>query len=50
MLQVQLNATDISQVEQVKQQLEGSNELLIKVQSTEANPKGVEVHYEITQK
>jgi general secretion pathway protein L len=50
MLQVQLNATDISQVEQVKQQLEGSNELLIKVQSAEANPKGVEVHYEITQK
>ena len=49
-LQVQLNATDISQVEQVKQQLEGSNELLIKVQSAEANPKGVEVHYEITQK
>ena len=49
-LQVQLNATDISQVEQVKQQLESSNELLIKVQSAEANPKGVEVHYEITQK
>jgi len=49
-LQVQLNATDITQVEQVKQQLEGSNELLIKVQSAEENPKGVEVHYEITQK
>ena len=49
-LQMQLNAADISQVEQVKQQLESSNELLIKVQSAEANPKGVEVHYEIKQK
>jgi general secretion pathway protein L len=49
-LQVQLIAPTISQVEQVKQQLESSNQLSVKIQSAEANQKGVEVHYEIKQK
>jgi general secretion pathway protein L len=49
-LQVQLIAPTISQVEQVKQQLESSNQLLVKIQSAEANQKGVEVNYEIKQK
>ena len=49
-LQVQLNAPTISQVEQVKQQLESSKQLSVKIQAAEANQKGVEVHYEIKQK
>jgi general secretion pathway protein L len=49
-LQVHLIAPTISQVEQVKQQLESSNQLSVKIQSAEANQKGVEVHYEIKQK
>ena len=49
-LQVQLIAPAISQVEQVKQQLESSNQLSVKIQAAEANQKGVEVHYEIKQK
>ena len=49
-LQVQLNAPTISQVEQVKQQLESSKQLSVKIQSAEANQQGVEVHYEIKQK
>jgi len=50
MLQMQLIAANSSQVEQLKQQFESSNELLIKIQSVAENPKGVEVHYEIKQK
>jgi general secretion pathway protein L len=49
-LQVHLIAPTISQVEQVKQQLESSNQLSVKIQAAEANQKGVEVHYEIKQK
>lgn len=49
-LQVQLNAPTISQVEQVKQQLESSKQLSVKIQAAEANQQGVEVHYEIKQK
>jgi len=49
-LQLQLTAPDISQVEQFKQQLESSNELSAKVQSAEAGQNGVEAHLEIKQK
>ena len=49
-LQVQLTLPDNNQVEQIKQQLESSNHLLVKVVSTEADKNGVEVHFEIKQK
>jgi len=49
-LQLQLIAPDISQVEQFKQQLESSNELSVKIQSAEAGQNGVEAHLEIREK
>ncbi|WP_292428807.1 type II secretion system protein GspL [Methylobacter sp.] len=49
-LQLQLTAPDISQIEQFKQQLESSNELSIKVQSAEAGQNTVEAHLEIREK
>ncbi len=49
-LQLQLGAPDISQVEQFKQQLESSNLLSVKVQSAEAGQNGVEAHLEIREK
>ncbi|UOA10529.1 type II secretion system protein GspL [Methylobacter sp. S3L5C] len=50
LMQLQLIATDISQIEQLKQQLESKNALSVKVQSAEAGPNGVEAHLEIKQK
>lgn len=50
LLQLQLTAVDISQIEQFKQQLESSNQLSVKVQSAEAGQNGVEAHLEIKQK
>jgi general secretion pathway protein L len=49
MLQLQLTAPDISQVEQFKQQLESSHELSVKIQSAEAGQNTVEAHLEIRQ-
>jgi general secretion pathway protein L len=49
-LQIQLNAPDISQVEQIKQQLESSDALSVKIQSTEVTSNSVQVNYEIKQK
>lgn len=49
-LQVQLSAPDISQVEQFKQQLEGSAAVSVKVQSAEAGQNAVEAHLEIREK
>lgn len=49
-LQLQLTAPDISQVEQFKQQLESSNELSVKIQSAEAGQNGVEAHLEVREK
>lgn len=50
LLQVQLTIADISQVEQMKQQLEASQLLLVKIKSEEANQEGVEVQFEIKHK
>ena len=50
LMQLQLTAADISQIEQLKQQLESNNALSITVQSAEAGPNGVEAHLEIKQK
>ena len=50
LLQVQLTIADISQVEQIKQQLEASQQLLVKIKSEEANQEGVEVQFEIKHK
>ena len=49
-LQIQLTMPDISQVDQIKQQLEASQQLLVKIKSEEANQDGVEVHFEIKHK
>jgi general secretion pathway protein L len=49
-MQLQLTAPDISQIEQFKQQLESGNELSVKVQSAEAGQNAVEAHLEIKQK
>ena len=49
-LQIQLNAPDISQVEQIKQQLESTDALSVKIQSTEVTSNSVQVNYEIKQK
>ena len=49
-LQIQLTIPDISQVDQIKQQLEVSQQLLVKIKSEEANQDGVEVHFEIKHK
>ena len=49
-LQIQLTIPDISQVDQIKQQLEASQRLLVKIKSEEANQDGVEVHFEIKHK
>jgi type II secretory pathway component PulL len=49
-LQVQLNAPDISRVEQFKQQLEGSAAVSVKVQSAEAGQNAVVAHLEIREK
>lgn len=49
-LQMQLSAPDISQVEQFKQQLEGSAAVSVKVQSAEAGQNAVEAHLEIREK
>jgi general secretion pathway protein L len=49
-LQIQLNAPDISQVEQIKQQLESTDALSVKIQSTEVISNSVQVNYEIKQK
>jgi general secretion pathway protein L len=50
LLQIQLTVPDSNQLEQLKQQLEGSHQLLVKVQSAEAAKNGMEVHFEIKQK
>ncbi|MEI6335173.1 MAG: type II secretion system protein GspL [Methylococcaceae bacterium] len=50
LMQLQLAAADISQIEQLKQQLESNNALSVIVQSAEAGPNGVEAHLEIKQK
>jgi general secretion pathway protein L len=50
LLQVQLTVPDIGQVEQIKQQLQDSPQLSVKIQSEEANKDGVEVHFEIKRK
>jgi general secretion pathway protein L len=49
-LQIQLTIPDISQVDQIKQQLEAGQQLLVKIKSEEANQDGVEVHFEIKHK
>ncbi len=49
-LQVQLTLPDNNQVEQIKQQLESSNRMLVKILSTESDKNGVEVLFEIKQK
>jgi general secretion pathway protein L len=49
-LQMQLTAPDISQVEQFKQQLERSEALSVKIQSAEAGQNAVEAHLEIREK
>jgi len=46
-LQLQLTAPNISQIEQFKQQLENGNALSVKIQSEEAGQNSVEVHLEI---
>ncbi len=50
LLQVQLTMPDIAQVEQIKQQLQDSPGLTLKIQSEVANNDGVEVHFEIRPK
>ncbi len=50
MLQIQLTMPDIAQVEELKQQLEASPQLLVKIQSEEANKDSVEVHFELKHK
>ena len=50
LLHIQLTVPDSNQLEQLKQQLEGSNQLSVKVQSAEAGKNGMEVHFEIKQK
>jgi len=49
-LQLQLTAPDISQVEQFKQQMESSQSLSVKILSAEAGQKAVEAHLEISEK
>jgi general secretion pathway protein L len=50
MLQLQLTAPDISQLEQFKQQLETSYQLSVKILSAEAAENAVEAHLEIREK
>jgi len=50
MLQLQLTAPSISQIEQFKLQLESGNALSVKILSAESGQNAVEVHLEIREK